>query len=103
MPDPKNMDIKQFIPPAGEERPLYSAQDFDGDVDPARDDFDEGLVLPDINTQPMFINIGPTHPATHGTFRVYCRLDGETVEKAGSIRSWRRSRRLCGRILRRGS
>ena len=43
----------------------------------------DGTTLDDINTDPMLINIGPTHPATHGTFRVYAKLDGETVEKAG--------------------
>ena len=83
MSDRKTLDINEFVPRDGEERRQYSAKDFDGGIDPARDDFDEGLTLPDINTQPMFINIGPTHPATHGTFRVYCQLDGETVEKAG--------------------
>ena len=31
----------------------------------------------------MYVNIGPSHPATHGTFRVYARLEGEIVEKAG--------------------
>jgi NADH dehydrogenase I D subunit len=54
--------------------------------DPANDldftDADE-ITLDDINTDPMLVNIGPTHPATHGTFRVYAKLDGETVEKAG--------------------
>ncbi|MEE6251568.1 MAG: NADH-quinone oxidoreductase subunit C, partial [Bdellovibrionota bacterium] len=29
------------------------------------------------------INIGPSHPATHGTLRVMAALDGEKVEKAG--------------------
>jgi len=38
--------------------------------------------LEDIDTEPMFINIGPSHPATHGTFRIFCKLEGETVEKA---------------------
>ncbi len=38
--------------------------------------------LEDLDTEPMFINIGPTHPATHGTFRVFCKLDGERIEKA---------------------
>lgn len=28
------------------------------------------------------MNVGPSHPATHGTFRILCRLDGETVIKA---------------------
>ncbi|HKF57709.1 MAG TPA: NADH-quinone oxidoreductase subunit NuoB, partial [Blastocatellia bacterium] len=26
--------------------------------------------------QPTIINIGPSHPATHGTLRIVCRLDG---------------------------
>jgi NADH dehydrogenase I D subunit len=43
----------------------------------------DGTTLDDINTDPMYVNFGPTHPATHGTFRVYARLDGETVERAG--------------------
>jgi NADH dehydrogenase I D subunit len=75
------VDIQAFVPKQAP--PRYSSSDFDADVDPRRDDFDEGLTLPDINTTPMFINIGPTHPATHGTFRVYAQLEGETVEKAG--------------------
>lgn len=80
---PKNVDINDFVPADGEVKKPYAADDFDRDVDLGRDDFDEGETLPDINTEPMFINIGPTHPATHGTFRVYCRLEGETIEKAG--------------------
>lgn len=38
--------------------------------------------LDDIDTEPMYINIGPTHPATHGTFRIFCKLEGETVKRA---------------------
>ena len=75
--------IDSLVPREGEVRRPYTSADFDRDVDPARDDFNEGLDLPDINTEPMYVNIGPTHPATHGTFRIYARLDGETVEKAG--------------------
>ncbi len=75
------INLQDFVPK--EAPPRYSSRDFDTDVDPRRDDFNEGLELPDINTTPMFINIGPTHPATHGTFRVYAQLEGETVEKAG--------------------
>ncbi len=41
------------------------------------------LLLGDIDTEPMYINIGPIHPVTHGTFRIFCKLQGETVEKAG--------------------
>lgn len=79
----KTINIEEFVPREGEARRPYTSADFDRDVDPARDDFNEGLALPDINTEPMYVNIGPTHPATHGTFRIYARLDGETVEKAG--------------------
>jgi NADH dehydrogenase I D subunit len=43
----------------------------------------DGTTLGDISTEAMLVNIGPTHPATHGTFRVFCKLDGETIEKAG--------------------
>lgn len=27
----------------------------------------------------MFINIGPSHPATHGTIRNFCAMDGESI------------------------
>src|ERR1700752_2244783 len=30
----------------------------------------------------MYINSGPSHPATHGTLRVMVRLNGETIEKS---------------------
>jgi len=72
-------DINAAVPAEGDEKKPFSAQDFATDL--AFDD--DGTTLSDINTQPMYINIGPTHPATHGTFRVYARLDGETIEKAG--------------------
>lgn len=32
----------------------------------------------------MIVNIGPTHPAMHGTFRVVARLNGEIIEKSYS-------------------
>ena len=38
--------------------------------------------LDDLDTEPMYINVGPTHPATHGTFRIFCKLDGERIERA---------------------
>src|SRR5689334_3691475 len=81
MSDKKPIDIQDFVP-HGATAP-YSAADFDHEIDPGRDDFDEGLDLPDINTAPMYVNIGPSHPATHGTFRIYARLEGELIEKAG--------------------
>jgi NADH-quinone oxidoreductase subunit C/D len=39
--------------------------------------------LEDLDTEPMYINIGPIHPVTHGTFRIFCKLQGETIQKAG--------------------
>ncbi len=33
----------------------------------------------DINTEMMFLNLGPSHPATHGAIRIFTALDGETI------------------------
>lgn len=35
-----------------------------------------------LKAQPMYLNIGPSHPAMHGTLRLYCELDGETIVRA---------------------
>lgn len=45
-------------------------------------DVADEMTLDDLGSEPMYINIGPTHPATHGTFRVFCRLDGEKIDRA---------------------
>lgn len=34
------------------------------------------------NKDLMFLNIGPAHPASHGTIRTYVALDGETIDAA---------------------
>jgi NADH-quinone oxidoreductase subunit D len=39
----------------------------------------EGRVNVELETDGMTLNIGPQHPATHGTLRVVVRLDGEQV------------------------
>lgn len=44
-------------------------------------DIDE-TELKDLDNDPMLINIGPIHPATHGTFRVFTKLRGERIDKA---------------------
>ncbi len=36
------------------------------------------------NKDIMFLNLGPSHPASHGTIRTYVALDGETIECAVS-------------------
>src|SRR3954452_10821421 len=33
----------------------------------------------ELETEGMTLNVGPQHPATHGTLRIICRLDGEQV------------------------
>ena len=43
----------------------------------------------ELETEGMTLNIGPQHPATHGTLRIIARLDGEQVvwaeQSAGSM------------------
>ncbi len=35
-----------------------------------------------LHTEHMLVNLGPSHPAMHGTLRVLMELDGETIMKA---------------------
>src|SRR3954452_14471928 len=39
-------------------------------------------VLEDIHGEKMVLNMGPSHPATHGVLRVVLELDGEIITKA---------------------
>jgi NADH-quinone oxidoreductase subunit D len=49
-------------------------------VEPIDLDLEEGeLELP---SEPMHLNMGPSHPAMHGTVRVVLELSGETILKA---------------------
>lgn len=43
---------------------------------------DEPNYKPDPDKNLVPLNIGPSHPATHGTLRVMCELDGELVKRA---------------------
>ena len=45
----------------------------------------ESRVNLEIETEGMTLNIGPQHPATHGTLRVVVQLDGEQVVSAEPI------------------
>ena len=38
--------------------------------------------LPDLQDERMVLNMGPSHPATHGVLRIVLELDGETITKA---------------------
>jgi len=49
-------------------------------VEPLDSDLEEGeLELP---AEPMQLNMGPSHPAMHGTVRIVIELSGETITKA---------------------
>src|SRR5690349_16414861 len=39
----------------------------------------------ELDTGDMILNIGPQHPATHGTLRLVVRLDGERVISADPV------------------
>jgi len=48
-------------------------------MEPLDQDLDEGeLELP---SEPMLLNMGPSHPAMHGTVRIVLELSGETITK----------------------
>ncbi|MCH2625658.1 MAG: NADH-quinone oxidoreductase subunit D 1, partial [Acidimicrobiales bacterium] len=51
----------------------------------------------ELDTGDMTLNIGPQHPATHGTLRIACKLDGEQVVVAEPIMGYmhRRYEKLC--------
>jgi len=38
--------------------------------------------LADVHGEPMVLNMGPSHPATHGVLRIVLELDGEIITKA---------------------
>lgn len=49
-------------------------------MEPLDQDIGEGeLELP---SEPMMLNMGPSHPAMHGTIRIVLELSGETITKA---------------------
>jgi len=37
----------------------------------------------DLVTEKLILNIGPSHPITHGTLRIQVELDGETIQRVG--------------------
>ncbi len=42
-------------------------------------------VLEDENDQTMLVNMGPSHPSTHGVLRLMLEMDGETVRRSKPI------------------
>ncbi len=49
-----------------------------GQLHPTAQDF-EPEFYKDLHTDLMFLNMGPSHPASHGTLRSFVALDGETI------------------------
>ncbi|MCC6526329.1 MAG: NADH-quinone oxidoreductase subunit D [Polyangiaceae bacterium] len=49
-------------------------------MEPLDQELDDGEI--ELPTEPMRLNLGPSHPAMHGTVRIVVELSGETVTKA---------------------
>lgn len=68
--------------------------------------------LRDIGTDKLIVNMGPSHPLTHGTLRIQLELDGERVERAAceigylhrclekeaEVRTWNQMVPYCERL-----
>lgn len=63
---------------ARELRGRHSPQSPEAETDAAALDAEDD----ELPTEPMVINMGPSHPATHGTVRIVLTIDGETVKDA---------------------
>ncbi len=48
-------------------------------MEPIEDEFSEEGVL-ELPSEPVRLNMGPSHPAMHGTIRMVLDLDGETIQ-----------------------
>src|SRR3989338_10837967 len=42
------------------------------------------MAIQELDSQTMLVNVGPSHPATHGALRIQLELDGETIVRAAS-------------------
>ncbi len=49
-------------------------------MEPLETDLDTAAVT--FGDDPMLLNVGPSHPATHGTVRIVVELSGETIRRA---------------------
>src|SRR5678815_1711393 len=49
-------------------------------MEPLDQDLDESAL--ELPSEPMQLNMGPSHPAMHGTIRIVLELSGETITKA---------------------
>lgn len=51
-------------------------------ADPTLNDGQEGELEAHLKSKRMLVNLGPSHPATHGTVRMNMELEGETIIRA---------------------
>lgn len=90
------LNHKEFVGhPLQKAYPITKGQ-FLHEVDDLVDEMNNRLLTKDVvckldsghfsecNKDLMFLNLGPSHPASHGTIRTYVALDGETIECAVS-------------------
>lgn len=63
---------------------MENARDFELDASVLRQLADAQINV-ELDTGDMILNLGPQHPATHGTLRLVVRLDGERVLTADPI------------------
>ena len=75
------------------------------------DSLEQRAEIIELNTEPFVLNMGPSHPSTHGVFRMRVVYDGETVvdlepmfgylhrgiEKLAETRTWKQVNIPCGR------
>jgi NADH-quinone oxidoreductase subunit D len=66
MPDVRNMEFREPAAKVAEPAPSpFPAEE-----------------LEDIQGEKMVLNMGPSHPSTHGVLRIVLELDGETITRA---------------------
>src|SRR5215813_13525301 len=49
-------------------------------MEPLDQELDEGML--ELPSEPMMLNMGPSHPAMHGTIRIVVELSGENITRA---------------------
>ncbi len=84
------MDERFVGHPLRKEYPLKKRQPFPDNIKlhlgaipmPVTFEKDDRVNLHDFYNPNVLLNMGPSHPAMHGTLRIMCRLNGETIEDA---------------------
>jgi NADH-quinone oxidoreductase subunit D len=69
MPDTREVEIRDTAARAAEGRQAAASSSFSDD-------------LGDVPSDKMVLNMGPSHPSTHGVLRIILELDGEIITKA---------------------